>query len=87
MFERILSLIKGLSFFVVGWGIVAIGWSFVGACSSSIVSVVVWNFRNSALCTMAAEDEILFIESVDGVDGPLACEDVTTNSSDMESVL
>ncbi len=41
MFERILSLIKGLSFFVVGWGIVAIGWSFVGACSSSIVSVVV----------------------------------------------
>ncbi len=24
-------------FFVVGWGIVAIGWSFVGACSSSIV--------------------------------------------------
>jgi hypothetical protein len=33
---------------------------------------------------MAAEDEILFIESVDG---PLACEDVTTNSSDMESVL
>jgi len=36
---------------------------------------------------MAAEDEILFIESVDGVDGPLACEDVTTNSSDMESVL
>jgi len=37
MFERILSLIKGLSFFVVGWGIIAIGWSFVGACSSSIV--------------------------------------------------
>ncbi len=37
MFERNLSLIKGLSFFVVGWGIVAIGWSFVGPCSSSIV--------------------------------------------------
>jgi uncharacterized membrane-anchored protein len=42
MFERILTLIKGLSFFVVlyfvvGWGIIAIGWSFVGACSSSIV--------------------------------------------------
>jgi hypothetical protein len=36
---------------------------------------------------MAAEDEILIIESVDGVDGPLACKVVTTNSSDMESVL
>ncbi len=30
--------------------------------------------------------EIVVVESVGGIDGPLACEDVVTNNLDMESV-
>jgi hypothetical protein len=29
---------------------------------------------------MVAKDEILFVKNIDGVDGPLACEDVATNN-------
>jgi hypothetical protein len=35
---------------------------------------------------MDIEEEIVVVESVGGVDGPLACEDVGTNSLNMESV-
>jgi len=35
---------------------------------------------------MDIEEEIVVVESVSGVDGPLACEDAGTNNLDMESV-
>jgi hypothetical protein len=35
---------------------------------------------------MASKIEILFVEYVNGVDEPLACEDVTTNSFDKKNV-
>jgi hypothetical protein len=35
---------------------------------------------------MDIKEEIVVVESVGGVDGPLACEDVATNSSSTESV-
>jgi hypothetical protein len=35
---------------------------------------------------MDIEEEIVVVESVGGVDGPLACEDVATNNSNIESV-
>ncbi len=39
------------------------------------------------MCTMVTKDKIVFVENVDGVDGLHTCEDVTTNSSNMESVI
>jgi hypothetical protein len=35
---------------------------------------------------MHIEEEIVVVESVGGVDGPLVCEDVATNNSNIESV-
>jgi hypothetical protein len=35
---------------------------------------------------VVAKIEILFIECVNGVDGPFACEDVTTNSFDKKNL-
>jgi hypothetical protein len=35
---------------------------------------------------MDIEEEIVVVESVGGVDGPFACENVATNNSNMESV-
>jgi hypothetical protein len=35
---------------------------------------------------MDIKKEIVVIESVGGIDGPLACEDVVINNLDMESV-
>jgi hypothetical protein len=29
---------------------------------------------------MVVKDEILFVKTIDGLDGPLACEDVATNN-------
>jgi hypothetical protein len=38
------------------------------------------------MCAMVTKDKIVFVENVDGVDGLPTCEEVTTNSSNMESV-
>jgi len=38
------------------------------------------------MCTMVTKDKKKIVENVDGVDGPPTCEDVTTNSSNMENV-
>ncbi len=38
------------------------------------------------MCAMDIEKEIVVVESVGGIDGPLACEDVVTNNLDTESV-
>jgi hypothetical protein len=35
---------------------------------------------------MDIEEETIVVESVGGVDGPPTCEDVATNSSNMENV-
>ncbi len=35
---------------------------------------------------MDIKEEIVVVENVGGVDGPFACEDVATNSSNMENV-
>jgi hypothetical protein len=35
---------------------------------------------------MDLEEEIVVVESVDDVDGPLACEDVGTNNLDMDNM-
>ncbi len=35
---------------------------------------------------MDIEEEIVYVESVGGIDGPLKSEDVATNNSNMESV-
>ncbi len=39
-----------------------------------------------ASCTMVTKDEIVFVESVGGVDGPPTFENVTTNSSHTKNV-
>jgi len=40
------------------------------------------------MCTMATENNCVIVENVNGVDGPLICEDVLLNTSfsNMESV-
>ncbi len=50
-------------------------WCSIGNC-----------YLHYVVSTMDIEEEIVVVESVSGVDGPLACEDVGTNNLDMESV-
>ncbi len=56
-------------------------------CNSIKIWCSIGNYYlHYVVCTMDIEEEIVVVESVGGVDGPLACEDVGTNSLNMESV-